>query len=78
MDVVRSWQEVPQHLKGASLAIGTFDGVHCGHRAVLDAAKAKAAEIGRPMGVMVFEPLSQGVLSAAKAVLPADEPSAQA
>ena len=56
MDVVRSWREVPQHLKGASLAIGTFDGVHCGHRAVLDAAKAKAAEGGRPMGVMVFEP----------------------
>ena len=35
---------------------GTFDGVHCGHRAVLDAAKAKAAEGGLPMGVMVFEP----------------------
>ena len=56
MDVVTGWQEVPQHLRGASLAIGTFDGVHCGHRAVLDAAKAKAAEGGLPMGVMVFEP----------------------
>ncbi len=56
MDVVRGWREVPQHLKGASLAIGTFDGVHCGHRTVLDAAKAKAAEGGLPMGVMVFEP----------------------
>lgn len=56
MDVVRGWQEVPQHLKGASLAIGTFDGVHYGHRAVLDAARAKAAKGGLPMGVMVFEP----------------------
>jgi riboflavin kinase/FMN adenylyltransferase len=56
MDVVTGWREVPQHLRGASLAIGTFDGVHCGHRAVLDAAKAKAAEGGLPMGVMVFEP----------------------
>ncbi len=56
MDVVPGWHEVPRHLKGASLAIGTFDGVHRGHRTVLDAAKAKAAERGAPMGVMVFEP----------------------
>jgi riboflavin kinase/FMN adenylyltransferase len=56
MDVVPGWQDVPRHLRGASLAIGTFDGVHCGHRAVLDAAKAKAAESGLPMGAMVFEP----------------------
>jgi riboflavin kinase / FMN adenylyltransferase len=55
MDVVRGWHEVPKRLKGASLAIGTFDGVHRGHRAVLDAAKAKA-EGGAPMGAMVFEP----------------------
>ena len=56
MDVVHGWHEVPPHLRGASLAIGTFDGVHCGHRAVLDAAKEKAAEGKLPMGVMVFEP----------------------
>jgi riboflavin kinase/FMN adenylyltransferase len=42
-------------VKGSSLAIGTFDGVHRGHRAVLDAAKAKAAG-ALPMGAMVFEP----------------------
>ncbi len=56
METVHGWQDVPAHLKGASLAIGTFDGVHRGHRAVLDAARAKAAEGGLPMGVMVFEP----------------------
>ena len=31
MDVVHGWHEVPQQLKGGSLAIGTFDGVHRGH-----------------------------------------------
>jgi riboflavin kinase / FMN adenylyltransferase len=56
MDVVRGWRDVPPHLKGASLAIGTFDGVHRGHRAVLGAAKTKAAEGGLPMGAMIFEP----------------------
>jgi riboflavin kinase / FMN adenylyltransferase len=54
MDVVDGWHEVPPRLKGASLAIGTFDGVHRGHRAVLDAAKENAG--GKPIGVMVFEP----------------------
>ena len=52
----RAGRRFPSICRGASLAIGTFDGVHCGHRAVLDAAKAKAAEGGLPMGVMVFEP----------------------
>jgi riboflavin kinase/FMN adenylyltransferase len=56
MEVVHGWQEVPPHFKGASLAIGNFDGVHRGHRAVISTAKAKAAERRLPMGVMVFEP----------------------
>ena len=55
MDVVLGWHEVPQHVKGGSLAIGTFDGVHRGHRVVLDAAKAKAKG-GLPVGAMIFEP----------------------
>ncbi len=56
MEVVHGWQEVPRRLRGASLAIGTFDGVHRGHRAVLGAAQGKAAVEGLAMGVMVFEP----------------------
>ncbi len=55
MDIVHGWHEVPRHLRGASLAIGTFDGVHRGHRAVLGAAR-QCASGGRPMGVMIFEP----------------------
>jgi riboflavin kinase/FMN adenylyltransferase len=56
MDVVHGWRDVPERLKGGSLAIGTLDGVHRGHRAVLDAAKAKAAGSGAPAGAMIFEP----------------------
>ena len=56
MDIVHGWYEVPQHVKGGSLAIGTFDGTHRGHRAVLDAAKAKASNGGLPVGAMIFEP----------------------
>jgi riboflavin kinase/FMN adenylyltransferase len=56
MDIIRGWHDVPPALKGASLAIGNFDGVHRGHRAVLDAAKAAALAKGCRAGVMVFEP----------------------
>jgi riboflavin kinase / FMN adenylyltransferase len=55
MDVLHGWTDVPARLKAASLAIGNFDGVHRGHRAVLDAAKA-SAKPGAPIGAMVFEP----------------------
>ncbi len=56
MDVIHGWKAVPPHLKGASIAIGTFDGFHRGHRAVVGQAKAKAKELSTPTGIMVFEP----------------------
>jgi riboflavin kinase/FMN adenylyltransferase len=56
MEIIRGWHDVPPPLKGAALAIGNFDGVHRGHLAVLNAAKAAAREAGCPCGVMVFEP----------------------
>jgi riboflavin kinase/FMN adenylyltransferase len=56
MDIVRGWHDIPSAMKGASLAIGNFDGVHRGHRAVFDAAKTAAMRQGCRAGVMVFEP----------------------
>lgn len=43
-------------LRGAVLAIGNFDGVHRGHKAVIAAAQARAAALGRPAAVLTFEP----------------------
>jgi riboflavin kinase / FMN adenylyltransferase len=43
-------------LRGAVLALGNFDGVHRGHRAVIAAARARAAKLGAPAGVLTFEP----------------------
>jgi len=56
MEILRGWHDVPLSLKGASFAIGNFDGVHRGHQTVLDAAKAAAREAACPTGAMVFEP----------------------
>jgi riboflavin kinase/FMN adenylyltransferase len=56
MQVVKGYLEFPAALKGASLAIGNFDGVHRGHQALLLATIAEARRLKRPAGAMVFEP----------------------
>jgi riboflavin kinase/FMN adenylyltransferase len=38
------------------LAIGNFDGLHLGHRALLERLTGKARELGLPASVMTFEP----------------------
>ncbi len=43
-------------LRGAVVAIGNFDGVHRGHRAVIGVAQEKARTLGKPSAVLTFEP----------------------
>ena len=43
-------------LRGAVVAIGNFDGVHRGHRAVIGAAIARAKALGRRAAALTFEP----------------------
>lgn len=54
--VVRNGDLVPERITGAFVAIGNFDGVHRGHRAVIDAAIAHAKKDGRPAVALTFEP----------------------
>lgn len=56
MRLVRDINELPPECRGAVVAIGNFDGVHLGHRAVLAQAAAIAHDKGRPLGALVFEP----------------------
>jgi riboflavin kinase / FMN adenylyltransferase len=46
----------PDVLYGAVVAIGNFDGVHRGHRTVIDAALARAAKLGRKAAALTFSP----------------------
>ena len=56
MIIVDPTARLPDELRGASVAIGNFDGVHRGHQALLAAAADSAAAAGRPFGVVTFEP----------------------
>jgi len=54
MEVVRTWQGLPDALRGATVALGNFDGVHLGHAHVL--RLAHGARPGAPLAVLTFEP----------------------
>jgi len=54
--VVRGETSADHALDGAVVAIGNFDGVHRGHRAVLAAALARAKALSRPAAALTFEP----------------------
>ncbi|WBU54330.1 bifunctional riboflavin kinase/FAD synthetase [Paracoccus sp. SCSIO 75233] len=53
MQIHRHWTGLPDTARGTTAAMGNFDGVHRGHRAVIDAARAAA---DAPLGVITFEP----------------------
>lgn len=48
--------EIPQEAQGAVVAIGNFDGVHLGHRALIEQARQVAAREKAPLAVLTFEP----------------------
>ncbi len=56
MQVVHGHSHVPITARSAVVAIGNFDGVHVGHRVLLNEAVTKAKALGKPSGAMVFEP----------------------
>ncbi len=56
MHLIAGAAPVPENCKGAVVAVGNFDGVHRGHQKLLDIARAEAERLGRPWGVVSFEP----------------------
>ena len=53
MIVVQGSDDVPAAARGGVLAIGNFDGVHRGHRALIAAAIDEGKRLGAPAGAIV-------------------------
>ncbi len=51
MQIFRHWEGLDPGAKGASVAMGNFDGVHLGHASVIDMARPHG-----PLGILTFEP----------------------
>ena len=54
MRTLTGWTGLAPEDRGAAVAIGNFDGVHLGHRVVIDRARAAAPHA--PLGIVTFEP----------------------
>ncbi|APE42676.1 riboflavin biosynthesis protein RibF [Sulfitobacter alexandrii] len=54
MQILRDYQFIEAADRGATAAIGNFDGVHRGHQSVIDLARAAVPDA--PLGVVTFEP----------------------
>ncbi|TLX55969.1 bifunctional riboflavin kinase/FAD synthetase [Stutzerimonas nosocomialis] len=56
MQLVRGLQSLQPRHRGCVATIGNFDGVHRGHQAILARLRERAAELGLPSCVVIFEP----------------------
>ncbi len=54
MELHRDWRDLPERARGATVALGNFDGVHRGHAQVL--ARAHAGRPDADLAVLTFEP----------------------
>lgn len=56
MLIYRHTNDLPAALRGCTVALGNFDGVHLGHGAVIAAARDAARATDVPAAVLTFEP----------------------
>jgi len=69
MQLIRGAQGARTISAGSAVTIGTFDGLHLGHQALLERVKARAAGLATPAVLLTFEPAPREYLA------PADPPA---
>ena len=57
MQILETYQNIPEHCQNGVIAIGNFDGVHKGHQVVIETTKTiKEQNASSIAGVMFFNP----------------------
>jgi riboflavin kinase/FMN adenylyltransferase len=62
MELIRGPLNLRERHRGCVVTIGTFDGIHLGHRALLSRVCEHAARLSRPAMVLTFEPMPREYL----------------
>ena len=65
MELIRGLSGLRPRHQGSVVTIGTFDGIHPGHRALIDTLLAHGRRLGRPAMLLTFEPMPREYLAAA-------------
>ncbi|MBV8297049.1 MAG: bifunctional riboflavin kinase/FAD synthetase [Acidimicrobiia bacterium] len=55
MEVLRDMAACPLPVAGTAVTIGAYDGVHLGHRAIIDEVRTRASALGVPTAVVTFD-----------------------
>ncbi len=69
MELIRGLSALPARYGGCVVTIGTYDGLHLGHQALIARTRELAAQRGLPAVLLSFEPMPREFLS------PADPPA---
>jgi riboflavin kinase / FMN adenylyltransferase len=70
MRIVRGLDSVPPDARPSAVALGTFDGVHLGHRAILGTALGRARAVGLDAVACTFDRHPMEILNPERAPLP--------
>ena len=69
MELLRGQAHLPRRHGGCVVTIGTYDGLHLGHQALVDRLRSHAQRLAQPAVMLTFEPMPREFLS------PADPPA---
>ena len=56
MPIIRHLEQLPEAARGGAVSIGNFDGVHLGHRRIIERLLQRAREVSGPAIVFTFDP----------------------
>src|SRR5579872_538174 len=65
MELIRGPSNLHPRHHGCVVTIGTFDGIHLGHQALLERVRGHASRMRRPAMVLTFEPMPREYLKPA-------------
>ena len=63
MELIRGLSRLPRRHSGCAVTIGTFDGLHLGHQALLARLRSHAQRLAQPAVVLTFEPMPREFLT---------------
>src|SRR4029078_863762 len=64
MEYIRGLQGLEEKHRGAAITVGSFDGIHLGHGALIRSTCGIAKQLAKPAMMLTFEPLPREYLSA--------------
>ena len=63
MELIRGLSDLPRRYQRCAVTIGTYDGLHLGHQALITRLRSHAQRLAQPAVMLTFEPMPREFLS---------------